>query len=576
MSLFLLCPSFFPSSYAAGSQFLTHTTGRILSALNPISTPINTTGYSKLLQVVEQTQRDSWELYQGLYKYNARSQEQLEKFAAVFDQLRNKLRQGMDKEAAAAGSSASSSAAASASASAGITGVVSFNPRVVEMNESKTVAIAGLTKRMVAAGTPVVSLSVGEVLSVKTPQAVIDATVAALQNGHTTYTAVSGLPALRDAICAKLHRENGLRYTPDQIVVSNGAKQSIYQAVAALLTPQENEVIIPAPYWVSYPDIVTLVGGRPVIVQTTAAQGYILSAAQLEAAITPRTKLLILCTPSNPTGAVYTRAQLQALVEVLEKHPRVHVVADEIYEHLLFDGAAHTSIAALSPAVFARTVTVNGFSKGYVMTGFRVGYIAAGNTAIAEMCAKVQGQITSCASSLSQHAALAALTAVPDAFRTGLVSTLSQTRALLLDALRAIPRLPFLEPRGAFYVLLDCSAYFATKGTDGRTISDRSADTQNEIRARVVEPGLAVGLREQSTQFVAVVVCVCVSVCVRLLSICSDSLCVYLLEVYHVALVPGSAFGAPSCLRVSYASSDDIVVAGAAAIKRALAELTPL
>jgi len=311
------------------------------------------------------------------------------------------------------------------------------------------------------------------VLSVKTPQPVIDATVAALQNGHTTYTAVAGLPALREAICAKLQRENGLRYAPDQIVVSNGAKQSIYQAVAALLTPQENEVVIPAPYWVSYPDIVTLVGGKPVIVQTTAAQGYILSAAQLEAAITPRTKLLILCSPSNPTGAVYTRQQLQALVEVLEKHPRVQVISDEIYEHLLFEGAVHTSIAALSPGMFARTVTINGFSKGYVMTGFRVGFVAAGNATVAEMCAKVQGQITSCASSLSQHAALAALTALPDSFRTGLVATLSQTRTLLLDALRSIPRLPFLEPRGAFYVLLDCSAYFGTKGTDGRTISDR-------------------------------------------------------------------------------------------------------
>jgi len=505
--------------YAAGSQFLTHTTGRVLGALHPVSTPINTVGYTKLLQVVEQTQKDSWELYQGLYTFNQKSQEQLEKFGEAFDKLRGKLRAELIASPKL-GAVASRAAAGSAAAS------VSFNPHVERMNESATVAMADLAKSMTAKGVKVVGLGVGEVLSVKTPQVVLDAACQALQDGQTTYTSANGMLPLREAICAKLLNENGLRYAPGQIVVSNGAKQCIFQAVTALLTPEENEVLIPAPFWVSYPDIVRLVGGRPVIVPTTVEEGYVLTAAKLRAAITPRTKLLILCSPSNPTGAVYTKAQLQALAEVLEEFPRVHVLSDEIYEHLLFNQTSHTSIASLSPSMFARTIVVNGMSKGYVMTGFRVGYLAAGNSEIAARVNKVQGQITSCASSISQHAALAALTKLGPEFRTNLVATLTQTRGLLLAALRAIPNVTFLEPEGAFYVLLDVHKYFGSTGTDGRAIPD------------------------------------------------SDALCMYLLEVYQVALVPGSAFGAPECLRISYASSDEIVLAGADALKRGLSELT--
>jgi aspartate/glutamate/aspartate-prephenate aminotransferase len=387
--------------------------------------------------------------------------------------------------------------------------------------------MADLAKSMAAKGVKVVGLGVGEVLSVKTPRVVLDAAVAALNDGQTTYTSANGMLSLREAICAKLLAENGLRHTANQIVVSNGAKQCIFQAVTALLTPEENEVLIPSPYWVSYPDIVRLVGGKPVIVPTSAAEGYILSADKLRQAITPRTKLLILCSPSNPTGAVYSKAQLQALANVLEEFPRVHVLSDEIYEHLLFgESTRHHSFASLSDAMFRRTLTINGMSKGYVMTGFRVGYVATGNSDIAARINKVQGQVTSCASSISQHAALAALTKLEPEFRTGLVATLSQTRNLLLAALRSIPHVSFVEPQGAFYVLLDVHKYFGTNGTDGRAIPD------------------------------------------------SDALCMYLLEVYHVALVPGSAFGAPECLRISYASSDDIVLAGADALKRGLSELT--
>ena len=500
-------------AFAAGSQFLTHTTGRILAALNPTSTPINTAGYSKLLQVVEQTQKDSWELYQGLYKFNEKSREQLEKFGEAFDSLRAKLK----AESADASSSASSSASASAS--------VELNPLVSRMNESKTAAIADLTKTLVAQGQSIVSLSVGEVLSVKTPPQVIQAALEAMQAGHTTYTATNGLLALRQAICAKLARDNQITYTPDQVVVSNGAKQSIFQLLQALVTPAHNEVIVIAPFWVSYPDMVTLVGGSPRIVTTTSAEGWVLSAAKLEAAITPRTKVLILCSPSNPTGVVYTKQQLMALVAVLERHPHVHVLSDEIYDSLLFDGAVHYSFASLvSPSLFKRTHTINGFSKSFAMTGFRVGYLASGDVEVARAANKIQGQITSCASSVSQHAAIAALQLGPE-FRTNLVSTLAVTRGLLLQALRSIPRLSFQEPQGAFYVLLDVSAYFGSEGRDGRRIKN------------------------------------------------SDDLCMYLLDQYKVALVPGSAFGAPDCLRISYASSDEIVVAGAKAIKSALEEL---
>ena len=568
--VFLLCFFF---SYAAGSQFLTHTTGRILSALHPISTPINTAGYSKLLQVVEQTQKDSWELYQGLYKYNAKSQEQLEKFATVFEQLRAKLKAGISEESSSGSSSGGSSGSVKSDASA-----VSFNPSVLRMNESKTAAVADLTKVLVGSGVPVVSLSVGEVLSVKTPQPIIDATIAALQAGHTTYTATNGILALREAICAKLQKENGLSYTPDQILVSNGAKQSIFQALSVLVVPGcEDEVLIPSPYWVSYPDMATLVGGRPVIVETRADQGWILTAQQLEQAITPRTKVLILCSPSNPTGAVYTLQQLQALAQVLERHPNIHVLSDEIYEHLLFSSssaanapaavAVHHSFAGVSPSMFRRTVTINGFSKGYVMTGFRVGYIACGNTELTRLANKVQGQVTSCASSLSQHAALAALTKLGPEFRASLVHTLSVTRGLLLQALRAIPNLSFVEPQGAFYVLIDCSAYFGGKGKDGRIIQDRYAPVHNAQAPVAVAKAMRMGARRTEHSRSLVRSC---SVCV----LCSDSLCVYLLEQYRVALVPGSAFGAPNCLRISYASSDEIVMAGVKAISSALQEIT--
>jgi len=293
-----------------------------------------------------------------------------------------------------------------------------------------------------------------------------------------------------------------------------------------LITPEENEVIVPAPYWVSYPDMVTLAGGHPVIVETHADNGYILSPQTLEAAITPRTKVLILCSPSNPTGAVYTKQQLESLAAVLERYPSIQVISDEIYEHLTFDQLKHVSFASISPNMFERTCTINGLSKGYVMTGFRVGYIAAGNRSIAAMCNKIQGQTTSCCSSISQHAALAALTQLPPTFQQDLRNALTNTRQLLLDGLSAIPDLRFTKPQGAFYVLVDVSAYYGRKTAQGKIITD------------------------------------------------SESLCMYLLEQHGVAVVPGSALGAPRTLRISYASSDDIVQKGVAAIKKGLEALT--
>jgi exosome complex component RRP43 len=448
--------------YAAGSQFLTHTTGRILGQMKCTSTPINTVGYTKLLQVVEQTQRDSWELYAGLYKYNQQSKEQLQLFENVFQEIKQKLQSTGGGEDASSGNSSSPSG-----------GRIRFNDSASRMHESATVAMADRTKALVSSGIAVTSLSVGEVLSVKTPKVICEAAAAAMAAGHTTYTATAGMIELRKAICEKLQRENHLQYTPDQILVSNGAKQSIYQALAAVLVPgSEDEVIIPAPYWVSYPDMVTLLNGRPVIVDTQAT-ACVLTPEQLEAAITPRTKVLILCTPSNPTGVVYTRDQLSALARVLDRHPQVLVLSDEIYEHLVFAGATHTSFASL-PQMASRTLTINGFSKGYVMTGFRVGYLAA-PIELVRMCVKIQGQVTSCSSSISQHAALAALTQLPASCRTELVASLDKTRQLLLAELAQIPEVSFQTPTGAFYVMVRVDQYFGRKTEQGRVVHNRSA-----------------------------------------------------------------------------------------------------
>jgi aspartate/methionine/tyrosine aminotransferase len=244
-------------------------------------------------------------------------------------------------------------------------------------------------------------------------------------------------------ICRKLKRDNGLEYSPEQVVCSNGAKQSLLQTIMALSCPGD-EMIIPTPSWVSYSEMCTMSGSKPVFVTTTVAQGYVLQPEQLEAAITPRTKLLLLCTPGNPTGTVYTREQLLALTAVLARHPRVWVVSDEIYEHILYEGASHVSLAAL-PGMYDKTITINGFSKCYAMTGFRLGYLAA-PLPIAQACNKIQGHITSCPCSVSQYAGIAALQMGLGPVHS-MVDELKIKRKLVCDALRSCPGLVFHQPQ---------------------------------------------------------------------------------------------------------------------------------
>ena len=539
-------------AYAAGSQFLTHTTGRVLSKLGCESTPINTKGYSQLLELIANTCRDSNDLYRGLFAFNPHSRTQLMAFDSALQAIKAEL-----MGAAAAGEKVDGSAqqngvvqhkeeerkeppaqhaesklqlstAASSPPPAAAATDGRWNPRVLAMNESKTAQVTDLAKRLASQGQRIVSLSVGEPIDIPTPAPIIAAAVAALQRGDTKYTPVAGLLELRRAIVAKLQRENGLQYAEDEVVVSNGAKQSIMQAVMAL-SCDGDEVVIPAPYWVSYPDICVMCGSRPVIVQTEAGSGYVMSGAQLRAVMTPRTKLVILCSPSNPTGGVYSRAQLEELAAVLRDFPSCWLLSDEIYEHLVFDGSRHVSFASL-PGMQPRTITVNGFSKCFSMTGFRLGYIAAPR-AVAALCNKVQGQITSCASSISQHAGIAALQFDSAAFSRSMLDTLQRKRDMVLAVLRSIPGVSILTPKGAFYAMPDVSAYY------GR--STQPAGDEGEAQ-------LISG---------------------------SDELCLWLLQRYKVALVPGSAFGAPNTVRISYASDEEEVRQGVTALKRCLEEL---
>lgn len=395
-----------------------------------------------------------------------------------------------------------------------------LNPRVAAMQPSKTLAISARAKSMKRDGHPVIELSAGEP-DFDTPTPIAEAGIAAILAGYTRYTANPGLPDLREAICAKLERDNGLSYTPEQIVCSNGAKQSVAQAVGALCRPGD-EVLIPAPYWVSYPEMVVYAGGTPVALPTSAQAQYRITPAQLAEAITPNTRLLILCSPSNPTGSVYPRAELEALAEVLADHPQVYVISDEIYEKVLFD-AEHVSFASL-PGMYERTVTVNGFSKAYAMTGWRLGYLAA-PTWIAKATAKIQSQTTSAPCHITQRAGLAAL-AMPDDALQGMVDAFRSRRNYLLDALGTLPGVHCPKPEGAFYLFPDVSAYFGTTTPEGAQIDG------------------------------------------------SEALCMYLLESCHVALVPGDAFGDDRGVRISYAASMDHLQTAVGRIRKGLAALT--
>ena len=393
-----------------------------------------------------------------------------------------------------------------------------LSSRVTRLQPSATLAMSQKSAELKAQGIDIINLSVGEP-DFDTPEHIRLAAQKAIDEGHTRYTPVPGIAPLRKAICEKLQKENGLSYTPEQIIVSNGAKQSVCNTLLALCDDGD-EVIIPAPYWVSYPQMALMAGGVPVTIDAPISQNFKITPQQLEAAITERTRVLILCTPSNPTGAVYSAEELEALAEVLRRHENVTIISDEIYEHINYTGK-HASIASCE-GMKERTVIVNGVSKAYAMTGWRIGFIAA-PIEIAKATQKLQGQYTSNPGSISQYAALAAYESSQDCVEE-MRQAFARRKDLIVALAREIPGLEVNEPQGAFYVFPRCSAYFGKK--DGtRTINT-------------------------STDFA-----------------------LYLLEVAHVATVGGDAFGSPECFRMSYATSDDNIREAMRRIGEALKQL---
>jgi len=394
-----------------------------------------------------------------------------------------------------------------------------LNPRVAAMQPSATMAMTARTKQLLREGHPVIGLSAGQP-DFDTPPPIAEAGIQAIRDGFTGYTENNGMLELRESICRKLMRENGLEFSPGQILCSNGAKQSVALAITVLCRPGD-EVLIPAPYWVSYPEMARFAGAHPIILPTTADHEYRLDPEALDAAITERSRIFILCSPSNPTGSVYPKEELEALADVFRKHKHVYIISDEIYEHVIFD-AEHVSFATLE-GMRERTVTVNGFSKAFAMTGWRLGYMAAG-TEIVKAAGKVQGQFTSCPCSISQKAGIAAMDIDSGPIRE-MVAAFRQRRDFVLEQLRRIEGIQCPKPEGAFYLFPKVSAYFGTMAPSGRRI-DKSED-----------------------------------------------LCLYLLEEHYVALVHGDAFGDPEGLRISYAASMDDLEEALRRIKSGLAQL---
>ncbi len=332
-----------------------------------------------------------------------------------------------------------------------------LNARIAAMQPSATLAMTAAAKTRIRQGHPVIGLSAGEP-DFDTPAAVAEAGIKAIRDGFTHYTANQGIPELREAIALKLKRDNDIDVNPSQVLCSNGAKQSVAQAIMALVRDGD-EVLIPAPYWVSYPEMVRLAGGIPHAITTTHESGYLLSPEQLEAAITEKTRMLILCSPSNPTGGVYTPAMLEKLVEVLLRHPQIFVLSDEIYEYIVYD-TQHRSIASFE-GMAHRTITVNGFSKAYAMTGWRLGYLVA-DQPIVDAASKVQSQVTSAPSSITQMAGVAALNLAPSVVGE-MVAAFRRRRDLMLERLSRIEGMVCPVPQGAFYLFPDVSRWLGQR-----------------------------------------------------------------------------------------------------------------
>ncbi|MFV0512462.1 MAG: pyridoxal phosphate-dependent aminotransferase [Jhaorihella sp.] len=384
---------------------------------------------------------------------------------------------------------------------------------------SPTIAASNRARELEAAGRDIISLGAGEP-DFDTPQNIRDAGIAAILSGKTRYTAVDGIPELKAAICAKFARENGLRYTTEQISVASGGKQILYNALMATLDPGD-EVVIPAPYWVSYPDMVRLGGGTPVCVQTTLETGFKLTPQALESAITPRTKWFIFNSPSNPTGAGYTRTELRALTDVLMRHPQVWVLSDDMYEHLVFDGFEFCTPAQVEPELYNRTLTCNGVSKAYAMTGWRIGY-AGGPKPLIDAMRKIQSQSTSNPCTVSQWAALEALNG-PQDFIAKNNAAFVRRRDLVVGALNAIPGITCPVPEGAFYVYPSIAGLIGRRTPGGTEIdSDETFATALLDEAGVaVVFGAAFGLSPNFRISYAVSDAVLAEACGRIRAFCA-------------------------------------------------------
>lgn len=394
-----------------------------------------------------------------------------------------------------------------------------LSQRLNAFEESATLAMAAKAREFKSRGIDVISLSLGEP-DFKTPQHICEAAKKAIDDGkYFAYPPVAGYVDFREALAAKYQKENNVPYKAENIVVSNGAKQSIANAMLAILNPGD-EVIIFSPYWVSYDALVRLAEAKPVLVKGGIENDFKVTAEQVEKAINPKTRIVIFSSPCNPTGSVFSRAELEAISKVILKHENILVIADEIYEHINFTNE-RVSIAAL-PGMFERTITVNGFAKGFAMTGWRVGYIGAPKW-IADGCNKIQGQLTSANCSIAQRAALAAITG--DLAPTfAMVEAYKKRRELVYELLKDIPGIKANYPQGAFYFFPDVSFYY------GKSDSERTVKN-------------------------------------------GDDLCMFLLEKAHISLVPGSAFGDDNCIRLSYAASEEDLREALARMKKALATL---
>lgn len=391
--------------------------------------------------------------------------------------------------------------------------------RINNLSESQTLAMARRSRELQEAGIDIISLSLGEP-DFNTPDFVKQAANQAIADNFSHYTPVNGFLDLREALSVKFKRDNQLSYSANEIVVSTGAKQSITNVMLSLVNPCD-EVIVPAPYWVSYIEMIKMAEGIPVIIQSGIENDFKVTADQIEAAITDKTKLMIFSTPCNPTGSVYSKSELESIAKMMEKHPNFYVICDEIYEHINFVGN-HESLAQFDK-IKDQVITVNGVSKGFAMTGWRIGYIGAPKW-IADACTKIQGQVTSGTCSIAQKAAKAAVSASPEVLKD-MITAFKNRRDLVLGLLNEIPGMKTNIPEGAFYVFPDISNFFG-KSFNGKTINNAS------------------------------------------------DLSLFLLDEAKVALVTGEAFGNPDCIRISYATSEKILTEAVKRIKEALSKLT--